>query len=269
MGAPGSIVYGRPMETLTRWQDLPLAVVDVETTGLDPASDRVIEIAVIHMCGAEVEDRWSTLVNPERALPEDAARITGIDASELETAPPFASIADELLVRLEGRAFVAYNLPFDSAFVASELGRAGHTWQPSRGIDPLVFVKELHRGQGAKRLGAAAARLGIELEEAHRAAADAEVAGRVLYALGADLPEALEDLLMLQTQWAQQQANERASWRSNREGRAQVGGAIGGGLGAFGPVERGNALGPAYLYGEDADHVRAMFAHLPDSGSRR
>ncbi len=244
------------------WRDLDLAVVDVETTGLDPETDRVIEIGIVHMRAGEVVDRYQSLVNPQRALPDEVVRITGITAEELKTAPVFSQIASQVRAHLEGKVFVAYNLAFDRAFVRGELERCGIAWHDPRYIDPLIFVRELQKNQGSKRLGAVAARLGISLDDAHRAAADAEAAGHVLYALGAQLPEDLTELLMLQSQWEAQHANEMASWRNRSRSRFDD-------VGGVDASERGNALGPAYIYGEDTDPIRAMFTHLPDSGSRR
>ena len=69
---------------------------------------------------------------------------------------------------------------------------------------------------------------------------------------------------MLQTHWAQQQENAMAAWRSRKGGdRLQSP------ITTMDAAERGNALGPAYTYGDDTDPVRAMFTHLPTSGSRR
>jgi DNA polymerase-3 subunit epsilon len=248
-----------PLSDDARFLDCPLAVVDVETTGFDPNGDRIIEVAVIHMQGGAVTDRWGTLVNPERDVPEDVVRITGIDPAALPGAPRFAEIADEVASRLAGRVFVAYNLTFDRGFIAAELARAGHVFPADRFLDPLVFVRELHRGGGSKKLGAVAERLGISLANAHRATDDAEAAGHILYRLAESLPPKLGAMLLLQQQWEQQQKNEMAGWRGDRGASASIGG----------QVERGNALGPAYLYGDDTDPVRAMFRHLPDSGGAR
>lgn len=244
------------------WKGCPLAVVDVETTGLDPKVDRVIEIAVIEMRDGEVTDRFAALVNPDQEVPDEVVRITGIQPEQLVGAPRFATLAAEVRARLEGRVFVAYNLPFDRAFIKAELERAGLDFPEVVPIDPLVFIRELHKNQGSKRLGAVAERLGISLENAHRAADDAEVAGRILYALAPQLPARLGDLRLLQGQWERQQANDMAGWRNRRGGGME---AVGGGL----AQERGNALGPAYIYGDDTDPVRYMFVHLPDSGARR
>lgn len=251
------------MQADSPWRSLPLAVVDVETTGLDPKVDRVIEIAIIHMVDGEVVDAYSSLVDPEQELPEEVTKLTGIEPTQLVGAPRFRDIAAEVRARLSDRIFVAYNLAFDRAFVQHELERAGLELPTVVPIDPLVFVRELHRNQGSKRLGAVAERIGISLENAHRAEDDAIVAGKVLYALAAELPVTLEDLRLLQDQWELLQKNEMATWRNQR------GGAIDAPAGGGFSVDRGNALGPAYIYGDDTDPVRAMFVHLPDSGGRR
>ncbi|MEC9073544.1 MAG: hypothetical protein VX938_14225, partial [Myxococcota bacterium] len=78
-----------------------------------------------------------------------------------------------------------------------------------------------------------------------------------------ELPSDLSELILLQSPWAQQQENEMAGWRSRR------GGTLDDGASSLTVQDRGNALGPAYLYGDDSDPIRAMFAHLPDTGSRR
>ena len=252
------------MDDQIDWKESALAVVDVETTGLDPEQDRVIEVGIIHMRGGSVEDRYSTLVNPGRDLPAEVVKLTGISPEDVETAPPFEEIADKVCSLLEDRIFVAYNLAFDRAFLQSELGRVDRQWDEPRCIDPLIFVRELHRNQGSKRLAAVAERLGIDPGNSHRAADDAEVAGKVLYSLAEHLPERLDELLMLQSQWERQQDNEMAGWRGGRRTSA-IDASVGDGTLA----DRGNSLGPAYVYGEDTDPVRAMFVHLPDSGSRR
>jgi len=242
-----------------RFHDLPIAVLDVETTGLDPRVDRIIEIAIVHMQGGVVSERYATLINPEQDVPDEVQKLTGIEPSQLTSAPRFADIAAEVVRRLEGRVFVAYNLAFDRAFVSQELTRTANDLPSRRFVDPLVFVRELHKNDGSKRLSAVAERLGIALASAHRAADDAEATGHILYALLSRLPERLGDLVLLQQQWEIQQKNEMATWKGDRSS------AIDQGIGQT--VDRGNALGPAYIYGEDTDPIRAMFVHLPDAGT--
>jgi len=107
------------------------AVVDVETTGLDVRSDRVVEIAVIHTDAAgRVDDEWTTLLNP--CGPVGATHIHGITPIDVRRAPRFAEVIGELNARLAGRALVAHNVPFDMGFIQMEYARAGWPMPPAR-----------------------------------------------------------------------------------------------------------------------------------------
>lgn len=236
------------------WKDLPLAVLDVETTGLDPEEHRIIEIAIIRFERGEVVDRYATLVSPGRDLPEDASRITGITADDLVGAPTFESIADAVSSRLQDVGIVAYNLAFDRSFLRAELARYGYAWpDDAPTLDPLIFARQFFKNSPRKNLSAISKLLGIPLEEAHRAEHDAEVAGRVLYAFEDRLPPDLQQLLVLQKQWEAAQAQEMSSWK-NFDGDLSA---------AFG--ENPIGLGPAYLYGDEADPLRALYMSVPEA----
>ena len=103
----------------------PLAIVDLETTGTRPASDRVTEIGVLEIERFEVVSEWSTLVNPGVPLPAEIQALTGIDHQMLAQAPRFADLAQALHERLAGRVFIAHNARFDYGFLRREFGRAG------------------------------------------------------------------------------------------------------------------------------------------------
>jgi DNA polymerase III subunit epsilon len=101
------------------------AVVDVETTGLNPGwHDRIAEVAVILVDpdGRE-EQSWTSLVNPQRDL--GPQHIHGITAAEARRAPTFDQLAGQLAQLLRGRVLVAHNLPFDALFLAAEYSRLG------------------------------------------------------------------------------------------------------------------------------------------------
>jgi len=104
------------------------AVIDMETTGLDPNVDRVVEIAVVRTDShGVVVDEWTTLVNPGR--PVGARSVHGITAADVRDAPRFAQVVGALNARLSGRAVVAHNAPFDLGFLRAEYARAG--WELS------------------------------------------------------------------------------------------------------------------------------------------
>lgn len=242
--------------SLPKWALQPLAVIDTETTGLYPAAgDRVIEIAVIAFDGGAVTDRWSSLIDPQRALDPEVTQITGIRQEQIEGQPTFAALVPTLLEKLKGRLLVAYNASFDRTFLLHEFARASRQLpQGAKWLDPLVFAKALQKGQGNHKLGSVAKRLGIALEEAHRAAADAECAGWVLLGLAPLLGEDFASVMDRHEKWEAEQEAERQVWKNK--------GQRGGTVRSTGPIGDGvpfNALGPAYPFGDELDPVRAMY----------
>mgnify|MGYP006298243253 CR=1 FL=1 len=237
-----------------KWIDLPLAVIDVETTGLEPADDRIIEIGIIRFEDGEVIDSYGQLVDPECPVPEEVTDLTGIEESQLEGKPTFEEIAADVRDHLEGVGIVAYNLEFDRGFVETELARCGLDWpEDAPTLDPLIFARQFFKDLRRKNLGTIADRLDIPLEEAHRATHDAEVAGHVLYAFEDRLPERLEDLLVLQDQWEAAQARQRARWRGETDTLGD----------AF--AEQSIGLGPAYVYGDEPDPLKALYSSVPEA----
>ncbi|MCA9600581.1 MAG: 3'-5' exonuclease, partial [Myxococcales bacterium] len=83
-------------------------------------------------------------------------------------------------------------------------------------IDPLVWVRELQKYEKGKKLTDVCARMGIPLEQAHRASGDAEATGKVLLALAKDLPATYGELIRIQTQYAAKQESEFQAWKSRR-----------------------------------------------------
>lgn len=242
------------------WKELPLAVIDVETTGLDPLEDRVIEIAIIRFEKGEVIETYGQLINPERPIPEDSTRITGIKDEDVANEPVFAEVAEAIHERLQGVGIVAYNLSFDRSFVRHELERCGLAWpDEAPTLDPLIFARQFFKNHPRKNLGTVCKLLGIPLEEAHRATHDATVTGHVLYAFADRMPEELDQLLMLQAQWEALQAQEMAGWR----GGGRDNSAFGSLSDAMG--DRTIGLGPAYIYGDEADPLRALFLSVPEA----
>ena len=102
-----------------------LSVIDVETTGLSPSLDRVIEIAIVRMTpDGKIEDEFVSLINPRRDV--GLTSIHGIDASDVINAPTFEAVAPMLLERLDGTVAVAgHNVRFDVGFLGAELIRVG------------------------------------------------------------------------------------------------------------------------------------------------
>jgi len=241
----------------TPWYLGPLAVLDTETTGLDPdRGDRVIEVAIVAFDGGQVTERWGELLQPDVEIPAKVTEITGIRPEHLRGKPRFADVAHAIADKLQGRLCVAYNAGFDKSFLIHEFARAGVRWPAGlRWVDPLVLAKQLQKGQGGHKLGEVAKRLGVPLEEAHRATADAECAGRVLLEL-AKLLHKQQDVAdyapmrELHDRWEAEQESQRAGWKSRNRSTSPM---------VFDSVGPGNALGPGYPHGDELDPVRYIF----------
>jgi DNA polymerase-3 subunit epsilon len=206
------------------WAEQKLAVIDFETTGLSATQDRVIEIGVACFEGGELRALKNWLCNPGMPVPEQARAIHNISDEELRDAPSFAAVLSELEAVVQDHLPVAYNATFDRGFLHAELARAEHAADETTAppafqkdviwVDPLVWARELHKQERGHRLGEVCARLGIPLDNAHRAASDAEATGRVLLALAARMPATYGELVRLQSQYAARQEIDLAiNWR--------------------------------------------------------
>jgi DNA polymerase-3 subunit epsilon len=202
--------------------ELPIVAIDTETTGTDPSSDRVVEVACVRFERGEVVSRKSWLVNPGRPIPKEAFDVHGISDEAVKDAPDFAGVLPELLEALHGAIPLAYNAEFDRKMLMSELGRLSHPASPppafqknAEWIDPLVWARELHKLEKSRALGDVAQRLGIELTNAHRATDDAEAALHVFVRFQEDsrLPKVYGAFLQEQRRLARAFENERVRWR--------------------------------------------------------
>lgn len=209
------------------WEEIPFVVVDFETTGRDAESDRVIEIGLVTFERGRATNRQSLLVNPGIPVPEESRAVHGISDEELAGAPTFETIMPQVLELLQGKLPVAYNATFDRGFLMAEIGRAAPTAMTPGDlppaarddvvwVDPLVWAREILKELQSRRLGDVAKHLGIPLEQAHRAAGDAEATGRVLLALAPQMPRIYGELIRLQKRYAAFQDAELAAWKRFR-----------------------------------------------------
>src|SRR6185437_6607577 len=107
------------------WVDIPIALIDTETTGRDAAADRIVEIGIVLGLRGEVTGRFSKLINPGRPIPPEVSAVHGIKDADVAGQPSFAEIAGEMLDFLGNAVPAAYNAAFDRGFVFAELERAG------------------------------------------------------------------------------------------------------------------------------------------------
>jgi DNA polymerase III subunit epsilon len=154
----------------------PLAVVDIETTGLYPGGDRLLEIAVVRVeSGRQAAVVLDTLVNPNRRVA--ATEIHGIRDEDVADAPLFSDIAPLVVEALRESVFASYNVYFDARFVREELRRAGVDQFPPHLC--LMYLRPM-LGLGRKcSLRDACRESGVTHTNGHHAAADALAAAEL------------------------------------------------------------------------------------------
>nr|WP_283774973.1 SNF2-related protein [Brachybacterium equifaecis] len=155
-------------------------VIDLETTGLSPGRHhRVLELGVVQVSPTgEIEDEWSTLLNPGRDIPN--SHIHGITASDVAAAPSFHEILPRLAAAADGRVLVAHNAPFDMRFLSAELTRAGRV-----PLEPLPSLCTMHWSgtfleAPSRKLVDCCGAAGIDLRDAHSAGGDARATAALL-----------------------------------------------------------------------------------------
>ncbi|MBI5230880.1 MAG: DNA polymerase III subunit epsilon [Coriobacteriales bacterium] len=149
-----------------------VAVVDVETTGWNAERDALIEVAGAIMRGPEIVDRFSTLVDPGRAIPLEISRLTGIDDSMVAGGPCPQRAACDLADFIGGRDIVAHNGSFDRAFLSRAAGE--QAFARSAWIDSLQVVRIALPRLRSHRLTDLAVAFGVQQDNEHRAADDVE-----------------------------------------------------------------------------------------------
>ncbi|MDU0348490.1 3'-5' exonuclease [Actinomyces sp. MRS3W] len=151
------------------------AVVDLETTGLSPAADSIIEIGlVLASPDGSVERSWTTLVDPGAGIDVGPTHIHGLVGEDLVGAPALADVADLLVRDLAGRAVVAHNARFDVGFLTQALSGLEHLARGAR--VPRVCTMETARhfmDTPSRRLVTCCETAGITIGQHHTALDDA------------------------------------------------------------------------------------------------
>ncbi len=153
--------------------DSRFAFVDVETTGSQVTSDRIIEIGILVVENGQEVTRLRSFLNPEKAtIPPFIQRLTGISHQDLEGAPTFFSMREQLQDLLENAIFVAHNARFDYGFLKAEFERVGiHFKVPT--LCTVKLSRSLYPRFKRHNLDEVIARSGITVENRHRAFDDA------------------------------------------------------------------------------------------------
>ncbi|MFM1788593.1 MAG: hypothetical protein RLZZ166_1060 [Pseudomonadota bacterium] len=170
-----------------RLDDLPLAFVDLETSGSTPTKDRITEIGIVTVDGEQVE-RWSSLVNPHQTIPSFIENLTGISNDMVAQAPSFDELAPEVRRRLQGRVFVAHNARFDYGFLKQSFMRTGYAFSATT-LCTVKLSRALFPQEKKHNLDSLIARFDLQVQDRHRALADADLIHQLWVKLRAQLSE--------------------------------------------------------------------------------
>jgi DNA polymerase III subunit epsilon len=154
-------------------RNLNLAIVDLETTGGNVEKDKIIEIGILKIKKGKLVEQYSSLVNPQRPLPEIVSALTGLTESDLKKAPSFTDISSEVNELLRDSVFVAHNVSFDYGFMQSEFGRFQQEFNQSR-LCTVKLSRTLYPGFRRHNLDCLIDRFNLTCKSRHRALDDAQ-----------------------------------------------------------------------------------------------
>lgn len=212
--------------------DRPLVAMDLETTGVHPSHDRIVQIGIVKLRTDGSEKEWSTLVNPGMPIPPEATDAHHITDAMVANAPTFAQVAPGVAKGLEGCDLCGYNLAFDVRFLAAEFRRVPLPFDEKqfRVIDGFkIFTRVSPRNlevageaYAAEYLERLKARVPDDRAHAHDALYDARLSLRVIEGQlrkHEDLPRTVVDLhrLFFETPAANHvDAEGKLAWRNGQ-----------------------------------------------------
>lgn len=153
--------------------------IDVETTGLKPANQRVIELAAVRFRNGREVGRFETLLNPGRSIPKYIVELTRITDAHVADAPRFEAVVEAFLAFLGPSLVVGHNVRFDLGFLDQELKRTGRSPLVNERIDTIGLAFRFLPGVRKPSLDKVALACGLDPRKVHRAGVDAELCGQV------------------------------------------------------------------------------------------
>ena len=130
-----------------QWYDLgPFTVFDLETTGMSPVNDRIVEIAALRVDLTGEFSEFHTLLHPGRKIPPGASRVHHITDEMVADAPRFQHIGHDFLEFARNSTLVAHNARFDLSFLQESLARCGLPLWQGKTMDSLLLVRKLYPG---------------------------------------------------------------------------------------------------------------------------
>lgn len=167
--------------TMPRGQSLDdtFVVFDIETTGLSKETESITEIGAVKVVDGKIIDRFSTFVNPERPIPAEITKLTGITNEMVADAPVITEILPKFLEFCQDAVLVAHNANFDTGFIRLNAERKFGIEVKNTVLDTLELSRALLPELKKHKLDIICEQLGVSLEGHHRAVNDAEATAEV------------------------------------------------------------------------------------------
>lgn len=222
---------------MTAWFEGRLAGFDLETTGVDVETDRIVTACVVQCGGKQPTQSFNWMADPGVEIPEGAAKVHGITTERARAeGRPAAEVVEQVVAALTecvlaGQPVVAMNAAFDLTMLDREARRYGVqaltdvVGRDLRVVDPRVLDKHVSRRKGPRTLSDLCVHYDVKLDGAHSADADAIAACRVAWRLGSTVRQlgvmSIDDLHEAQIKWAESQGRSLAAYFRRTPGKEQ------------------------------------------------
>lgn len=165
-------------EQADKFKGKTFVVFDLETTGLNPVENRIIEIGAIKIVDGEFTETFSALIDPQINLPEKIIELTGLCDADLKGKPLIEEVLPDFYKFVQDSILVAHNLTFDYNFISAK-GKPMGIYFDNERYDTLAIARKSLPGRRSYSLGNIIKEFDISLENAHRAVEDAEATAKL------------------------------------------------------------------------------------------
>ena len=171
---------GTPIVTNDKGQDIDTTycVLDLETTGFSPKTEKITEVGIMKIKDGKVIDEFSTFVNPEKPIPPKVIEVTNITDDMVKDAETIDKIFPKILEFIDGSVLVAHNASFDMGFLKYNAKQLGYEFDYTY-VDTLALSRKIFPDLKKYKLGKIAEYLKIKVEVAHRALDDVDTTVKV------------------------------------------------------------------------------------------
>jgi len=166
--------------------DNDVVVFDIETTGLEANRCEIIEIGAVKISGGRITETFETLIKPTTSIPDEIVELTGITDDMVVNAPNIKQVMPDFYKFCYGTTIIAYNIDFDYKFISIQGKKCGYIFDMKQ-IDALYLARAFIPGLKNFKLGTVCKKLGVSLENAHRAVHDATATAEVVIKLSPNI----------------------------------------------------------------------------------